>query len=357
MVRRVRLGRRAVGWRPRGWVGPPPLLVLVTLLGLVVAPAVAQDPSRSAASSGTAAHLTSGSTAGPTGTPRSVEPRVVRQQVLPARGGQRMRGARPVRLAPITVGVATFNLYRKGSLADARADVRRLTSRPEVDVVGWQEADPFHRAFERPGWSTRTFRHGHSASELAVSWRSSEFRLVSAREQKVALGLSWREGRYPFGTRYVAVVRLEHIASGRVLTVLDTHLPQKIEDLDRLGRWMSTINAIRARAQLKRMAAIWRRAEGRWVVATGDFNFGARADARERSGGGPLRVLGRVATSSYQRLGSGIGPTHPPTARNIDYVWMDRTGVRRGEVAALSQRVLSGYHSDHRPLLARLRLG
>ena len=353
MVRRVRPGRRAVGWRPRGWVGPPPVLVLVTLLALVVAPAVAQDPAAPGASTRGAAHLAAGAAA----TPRSVEPRIVRQQVLPARAGQRIKGAKPVRLAPITVGVASYNMFRKDSLADARADVRRLTSRRDVDVVGWQEADPFHRAFDRPGWSTRTFRHGRSYSELAVSWRSSEFRLVSAREHKVALGLSWREGRYPFGTRYVAVVRLEHIDSGRVLTVLDTHLPQKIEDRDHLGRWMSTINSIRARAQLRRMAAIWRQAEGRWTVATGDFNFGARADARERPSGGLLRVLGRVATSSYQQLGSGIGPTHPPTARNIDYVWMDRTGVRRGEVAALSQRVLSGYHSDHRPLLARLRLG
>jgi endonuclease/exonuclease/phosphatase family metal-dependent hydrolase len=326
--------------------------VLATVAGVLVAPRLADDPVVAVPEASlSAAHV------GVARSPRTVEPRLVRRLVGgPVRGGLAGAGVRPVRLAPIEVGVATMNLFRQNTPAQAAADARRLTSHPQVDVVGWQEADRSGGALRGiPGWTTKTFRLGSGISELAVSWRSAEFRLLSARQHKVALGLSWREGRYPFDARHVAVVRLQHRASGRILTVLDTHLPQKIEDFHHPGRWLSTINSIRARAQLQRLEEIWTHAGGRWVVATGDFNFGARADAREHPPGGPLRTL-RRAVSTYERLGSGIGPTHPPTARNIDYVWVDRAGLRHGQIAIRDQRVLGGYQSDHRPLLARLRL-
>lgn len=351
MVRRVRLGRRDAVRRRFTWAGPPPVLLAATLLGVVVAPVFADDRPQPAG----LAQQMSATTA--TRTLRTVEPRIVRPTTLAVRGGRTGTGVTPVRLAPIEVGLATMNMYRDLPTGDAAADARRLTSQPGVDVVGWQEADPFGAVLrDLPGWGTKTFATGHGMSELAMSWRRSEFRLVSARLHKVALGLSEQDGRYPFVTRYVAVVRLQHRATGRVLTVLNTHLPQKIEDLDRPGRWLSTINSTRARVQLQRLAQIWHGAPGRWVVATGDFNFGARADATQKPVGGPLRSLRKTAVSSYQELGSTVGPTHVPTARNIDYVWVDRVGLRSGRIQLPTQRVLSGYHSDHRPLLVRLRL-
>jgi endonuclease/exonuclease/phosphatase family metal-dependent hydrolase len=349
VFRRVRLGHRD-GGRPSAWAGPPPLLLAATVLGLLVAPAVADDPP--AALGPSVAVFTAHRSA------RTVEPRTLRPTVVPvARGAQAAAGIAPVRLAPSDTGVATMNLYRKQPRRSAAADVRRLTARSDVDVVGWQEADRFPGILhDVPGWTTKTFRRGKDVTELATSWRSSEFRLLSSRLRRVALGLSWREGRYPFDTRLVAVVRLEHRATGRVLTVLNTHLPQRIENRDRPGRWLSTINSIRARAQLKRIAEIWEHTEGRWVIGTGDFNFGARADAHERPTGGPVRALRGVAVSSYQKLGIGIGPTHPPTARNIDYVWVDRSALRNDLIAFRWHGALIGYHSDHRPLLALVRL-
>lgn len=339
MVRRVRLGRRADG-RPSAWAGPPPLLLVATLVGLVVAPLVAHDPpAREPAAALVASAPLTPLVAGP---------------AMPYRVST---APTPLRLAPIEVGLATMNLYRDLAPARAAADIRRLTARADVDVVGWQEADPFVASLrDVPGWTTKTFARGESLSELAISWRSAKFRMVSARQVRVAAGLGWRDGRYPFDTRQVVVVRLRHRATGRVLTVLNTHLPQKIEDPDHPGRWLDTINAGRAREQLRRVARIWTRVDGRWVVGTGDFNFGARADALERPVGGPKRALQRVAVSSYQRLGVGIGPTHRPTARNIDYVWVDRAGVRKHRITPLGQEALTGYYSDHRPLLVQLRL-
>ena len=353
MVRRVRLGRRHGRERPlrrtHRWAGPPPLLLVATVAALLVTPFVDDDPAPPPQITTAAVTTTS---------PRSVEPHTVRpQRVAGSRGGQASRGIAPVHLKPAYVGVASFNMFRQLSAAHAHQDALRLTRRAGVDVVGWQEADRFTGVLHHlPGWRTRTFPFGKRSSELAVSWRASEFQLVSARQRQVAHGVSYREGRYPFGNRMVATVTLRHRDTGRVLTVVNAHLPQKIEDLSRPGRWTPTINAYRARNQLDRIAGIWRTVPGRWVVGTGDFNFDARADAVHRPAGGPRRVLGPIAVSSYMELGMKVAPTFPENGRNIDYVWADRTAYADGRMRFAGQWVVGGFRSDHNALLARLVL-
>ena len=364
MVRRVRPGRRDADRRPltsreagrrTRWTGPPPLLLLATVLGFLVAPLVDQGAGASAQPTSVVAQVS----------PRSVEPRIVRDPAGPHRGeqtaqaGATVRGVTPLRPAPMRVGVASYNMFRKISTSEAAQDAQRLTSLSGVDIVGWQEAERFGGAIRGiPGWQTQTFATGQGISEVAISWRSDLFRLVRARQYHVAPGVSWSEGNYPFGNRLVAVVTLAQRSTGRLLTVVNTHLPQKIEDLDNPGEWMPTLNAGRAREQLSRMAGIWREADrtSRWVAGTGDFNFDASDDERSRPTGGPLSRLGGLAVSSYEKLGTAVGPTHPPTGRNIDYVWSDRGAVEDGRMKVLSQRVLSGYHSDHRPMLVQLAL-
>ena len=352
MVRRVRLGRRDVSRRARTWAGPPPLLVLVTLVGFGLLPflddaAPAPDPQAVVLSSQVRS-------------PRVVEPHVEHPPASlarPGRAGQLSSGLRPVQLKPLQVGVASMNMYRELSPEQAAHDARRLTRHPGVDVVGWQEAERFGAVLHAlPGWDTRTFPFAKRNSEMAVSWRSADFSLVSAEQRRLAYGISWRQGRYPFGNRMVAVVTLKDRASGRLLTVIDAHLPQKIEDLDRPGRWLPTINAFRARNQLDRIVSLWDRAPGRWVVSTGDYNFDARADAHHRPPGGPRRTMAGTAVSSYQALGTDVEPTHWPTGRRIDYVWVDRKAYAQGEIRFAGQWVLGGFNSDHRPLLTRLIL-
>ena len=224
-------------------------------------------------------------------------------------------------------------------------------------TFGWQEADRYGAVLRAlPGWDTKTFPFGKKSSELAVSWRASEFRLVSAHQRQVAYGVSSRMGRYPFGNRLVAVVTLEHRDTGRKLTVINAHLPQAIEDLDRPGRWTSTINAFRARNQLARIASIWRDAPGRWIVGTGDYNFDAVADARHRLAGAPRRALGDSAVSSYRRLGHDVAPTFPKNGRRIDYVWADRKAYVEGRMRFTGHWVVGGLNSDHNALVAQLLL-
>ncbi|MGY2700697.1 hypothetical protein ACVW2K_000281 [Nocardioides sp. HB32] len=350
MVRRVRLGRRHDLGRPlprRGlrWAGPPPLLLIATVAALAVAPFVDDDPQPPA-------QIT---TTSMTTSARAVEPRTPDPQRVA--GGQGTHGVAPVHLKPAAVGVASFNMFRRLSTAHAHQDAMRLIRHPGVDVVGWQEADRFAGALhDLPGWQTRTFPFGQRHSELAVSWRASEFRLVAARQRQVAFGVSYREGRYPFGNRLVVTVTLQHRLTGRLLTVVDAHLPQKIEDFARPGRWTPTINAYRARNQLHRIADIWKQAPGRWIVGTGDYNFDARADAVHHLSSAPRATLGPIAISSYMKLGMDVPPTYPENGRNIDYVWADRQAYAEGRIRFAGQWVLGGFNSDHNALLARLVL-
>jgi endonuclease/exonuclease/phosphatase family metal-dependent hydrolase len=256
------------------------------------------------------------------------------------------------------IGVVTMNRYIGLSEPEAREDALAVAAQPGADIIGWQEAwnsGPVFRTLRQHGWETKRFPS--SAKELAVSWRRSKFELVSATARRVAYGVEGASARYPFGNRYVVRVTLRHRASGRLLSVIDTHLPRMSEDPARPGRWGTTKNAAKARFALERMQKTWELAPGRWVVGTGDYNFDARADQRIGLPGAPAQSLGKVASSSYSVLGIGdLPPTHPDTDRYIDYVHAAKSDLRSGDLKFLSQRAVTGLNSDHRPLLVRLAL-
>ena len=189
-----------------------------------------------------------------------------------------------------------------------------------MDIVGWQEAytsAPVFEALRKRGLATPASSRA-AGQELAVSWRRSDFELVSSAVRLVARGMDGDIGRYPFRGRYVVRVTLRHRDTGLLMSVINTHLPQKIEDFDRPGRWTTTANSIRAQYQLDRMTREWKHAPGRWVVGTGDYNVDARVDARLGLPGGPLAELGDLAVPSYARLGDPGRATHPPSDRTAD---------------------------------------
>ena len=133
-------------------------------------------------------------------------------------------------------------------------------------------------------------------------------------------------------------------------------LPQAIEDLDRPGHWAPTINAGRAREQLLRVAALWRKLGDHWLVGTGDLNFDARGDAAHVAPGGPRAALGPTTVTSYMALGTQVEPTFPEHGRYIDYVWIDRQAKKSGTARFTGQRVVSGLNSDHNVLVTQLLL-
>ncbi|MGA8256435.1 MAG: hypothetical protein WB767_07650 [Nocardioides sp.] len=347
------------------WAGPPPLLIAATVLGVVIAPAVSQaDEGGVARQHGAGTSLTASLASG--GRLNADEqPPAQGSDETPAQPGQASdapsgTSARREAAQPQLLGVASFNQFRQLSVGQARADALALTERKGVAIIGWQEGysfGPVYSLLRRKGWDTKRFTPERSERELAVSWRRSRFSLVGAVLHRVAPGVDDIVGRYPFGDRFVLRVTLRERATGREISVINTHLPQAIEDLDRAGRWRETFNAARARGQLERMTAIWRRAPGRWVIGTGDYNFDARSDARVRPLGGISRRYAGTAVSTYASAGFGdIRPTHPTSQRYIDYVHVATADIDAGRIAVLGHRTLNGLNSDHRPLIAWLKL-
>ncbi len=253
--------------------------------------------------------------------------------------------------------MATFNVFRQLTQQQMLSDARTLAANPDIDIIGWQETWESAAVFadlEPRGWTTKRFPNG--AKELAVSWRRADFEFVGADQRLVAKGVSDADGRYPFGDRYAIRVTLRNRDTGELISVLDTHLPQAIENLDQPGRWRPTYNSARARLQLSRLAVMWDRAPGRWVVGTGDYNVDARAESRSRPYGGLSRMFAGRAVSSYSVLGKDIASTHPVSGRQIDYVHASRQGVREERIRFLDQRTVPGLNSDHRALLVRFAL-
>lgn len=342
------------------YTGPPLLLIAVTLLGFVIAPLVGSSGDASAGEPQGRVELSSGDVAGPDGV-RDPGP-TASSSPPPAPSTAPAPSVPPTppptkAIARQVVGVATFNQFRKLSYAESLADARALTASPRVDIIGWQEAwdsAPVFGELEKRGWATKRFPRG--ARELAVSWRRADFRFVGADQRLVARGVSDDNGRYPFADRYAIRVTLRDRDTGERLSVLNTHLPQAIENLDRPGRWRPTYNSARARVQLTRMARMWDRAPGRWVIGTGDYNVDARAESRERPYGGLSRMFAGRAVSSYSVLGKDLGDTHPVSGRQIDYVHASRKGVNQERIHFVGQRTIPGLNSDHRPLLVRVAL-
>ena len=91
-------------------------------------------------------------------------------------------------------------------------------------------------------------------------------------------------------------------------------------------------------------------------MATGDLNVDYTADARVRADGFSADALHGLGIPSYAALPmADLLPTHPGSGRYIDYVFLDRRTY--GERAAfVSHRVLTGYDSNHRPIVARIAL-
>ncbi|PWN03839.1 hypothetical protein DJ010_07165 [Nocardioides silvaticus] len=260
-----------------------------------------------------------------------------------------------------TVGVASFNVYRHLPRRDAMADALRLTRDDRVDVIGWQEtrADYFpdvRRRLEGKGWDTWQLWEPDGPFWLAVSWRRADYELVDGAWTEVHGGAGKQRTDLPYPPRGYVVVTLRHRDSGRLLTVVDTHLNQGIETGD---GFTDRVNADDAKEHLRELADVWDEVPGDLVVGTGDFNFDHADDVAARPEGGILDTQDGHATSSYDVLGlGGVEPTRGD--RWIDYVWIaDRTlRVRardEGTGQFVEHRSLDGYASDHRPLVAQIR--
>jgi hypothetical protein len=260
-----------------------------------------------------------------------------------------------------TIGVVSFNAWRLLGRSGARADWDRISSKPEVDLIGWQESKSevwadLYPDYRARGWETWHWPDVDGPRSVAVSWRARTFELLDVDYTKVHDGGHPSETDAPFPARWVAQVSLRHRESGLTVTLLNTHVNQTIET----GHgWDEGLNAEMARLHYRTLSRMYDGAEGDVVLGTGDYNWDYADDSEYRPEGGISHTVDHHAQSSYEVLGlDGVPPTQG--TRWIDYVWIADASVRRRDLSGTAQfakhRSLGGFASDHRPLLARVRL-
>lgn len=267
----------------------------------------------------------------------------------------------PQPLAELTV--ASYNIHRVQTLEAFTEEALRLTALPGVGIVGWQEAMDHRAAFppllER-GWETAYFT---GSKENPISWDSAVFEYVAAAQHQMHEAYPGRSGVQRPG-RWVSHVTLRHRATGFQVSVLNTHVASRGESWDELGTWRENATAPRVREHLLRLSQMWQNVPGRYVVGMGDLNIDARADAAKVMPGGPVERFARRAVSSWQALGTDTIPKtldlpagpHRGTPLLYDYVFASARCVGAGWLRFVSQEALTGWNSDHTPLLVRFAL-
>ena len=264
-----------------------------------------------------------------------------------------------------TVRIATFNTAATSSTRQGFNDVKDLLA-AGPDIVALQEMSSWERR-ERvrkrlldcadctwDGYIPVPAVQGGQP----VLWRSDKFTM---------LGRDWIEvapetfvgdrgaGPATMHAKYVVRVRLLDNRTGRRIWILNNHFVPTVEGSDgsRNDNYRRTRLYARHMAGLQALVDKIRAEEGGGLVfVTGDFNVNYRKDKIAQDPIFPYAALGtRALHSSYYKLGEPATGTHVLDngfdKRLIDYVHFKRT--RR--VTAVTQQVVRGMNSDHRPLI------
>lgn len=249
------------------------------------------------------------------------------------------------------VGVASVNINRYMGVPNINHDRKAMLLRKDVDVIGWQEADPnpdFFQRYRSRGWGTI---NNTSTAGVAFSWKRSTFEFISNRVKRLH-GAHHGTPTTTWRARYAQILTLRHRRTGQKMRFVNAHILPYIEDLTDPGSPRDNLNARVARKAITKVARIFSQSKAATVIGTGDFNWDYLADSRKRNPDFVLGRVGKYAESSYERLGTtGLTPTLG-NSRYVDYVFLGRSSA----ASFLTHSSLGGFRSDHRPLVVKIRL-
>lgn len=262
------------------------------------------------------------------------------------------------------VRVASYNTASFVDHGRAAADVARLAS--EADIIGLQEMSSLKR---RNAVKARLLDcsscpfEGYMPAEpvmggTPILYRWSRFRLEDSGTVQVSdATYVGAEGAGPSTLRakYLNWVKLRERATGRTIYVVNNHAVPSVQGKDGLPNQKMGERLELYRKHMEGLTALIRqfRADGSLVVVTGDLNVNFRPDRRDRHPLFPYSRLGGVGVkASYAFLGEPTLGTHGSGGRLIDYV----AASNPKKLQARSQRILTGYSSDHRPVVVNYRL-
>lgn len=242
-------------------------------------------------------------------------------------------------MSSLTVG--TYNTLHSLSAEVFKRDLYNLTHTTSVDLLGLQEVHgPGRDAVMEnlDGWTA--YRPGWAGSQrqTPVMWRTSAFEMVGYGTELLARGV------FTLPDRWGNWCELLHKPTRRTVYLLNSHAHPHIE---RAGHPRSLPRTREAEAHFAALvtAARYFGTQGE-VFVTGDFNVDYVADRRVRYPRFPYTTFANAHLIPCWRGASRVVGTHGN--RTIDYVYHRRSG----HVTFEHVKVLDGYHSDHKPVLA-----
>jgi endonuclease/exonuclease/phosphatase family metal-dependent hydrolase len=244
-----------------------------------------------------------------------------------------------------TLDVMSYNI-NWGRPGGARLEaIAKVIASSGAEVAGLQEI----RRFWGKAGSNGNFRCQDQPAQLAAALRRITgqrwYSVYSPEKRRSTSACVRQTGQRGYdGVALVSRYRIRSTASyqlpyGRGLAKATIEVP---------GRGQVTVFAThldhesgaKREVQARQVASLVRRAGGRAVFLTGDMNAGP--------GQAPIRALERVARDSWKDKGRGAGATR---RGRIDYVFY------RGGARVEAVRVIQNWTSDHRPVIARFRVG
>lgn len=256
--------------------------------------------------------------------------------------------------------MCTYNQW--GGLGRERVtrDIQRLT-KTRADVIVIQEAaaaerrDIYSNAIPD---SWRMFRPaapgGPATTRNTILWDSDVFRKIS--DGSIQLG---PESPGPPPACYINWVRLTHKESGQTITVGDVHFDAWACFGGRYGSGKTKPdNIARHKIQMKNLGPALEtlKAKGGPVFIGGDHNCNFRADSKIRAQGLPWQVY---HSHKFRNIWEEVPPPGLGTIGRggtlFDQIWACDNGAPN-TVQGVWSKVLPGYYSDHRPVLATYRL-
>lgn len=280
------------------------------------------------------------------------------------------RGGRGEVHASSGVRIVTYNVGAKISPERTLEDLAKIL-RSDPDIVALQEmSSPEKRRLVRDRFVNcdncvwAAFMHGPAVpGETPLLYRSDRLTLLEAHTVQLTeptyVG-QWGAGPATIRAKFVSWVRLRDRKSGRMVNVLNNHTVPSVQGRDGGPNRRSPARLQIYRKHLAGVRSLVRTfAQERQglVFVTGDLNVNYRRDRVLAPPMFPYSSLGRVGLrASYQALGEPPIGTHVlasgNTTRLIDYVY-----YRPGRtVEAYEQRILTGFASDHRPLLVEFQV-
>lgn len=248
----------------------------------------------------------------------------------------------------LPVRIGTYNIRSDRTLAQFKRGVDEL--KPRVDVAGLQEiaeAEKNQYLIDDEDWG---YYRPPEIRQNPVIWDTSVFDFVSTP----AAGYQIAEGREveakTGGTEfkdhtYATVVRLRHIASGNVISIVNVHMlsgsTQRGEPYPgRPRRFQMMVDQVDGLIRLVRSE----RNKGYEVFPLGDFNVSYVADRRVRRDDLPFKRFRRIEFQSMWEGGElekegTFGPVY------LDGVWSHREVFRREVARDITV-------SDHYPAIA-----